>query len=88
MLKDCKCGDPRFPVPDGHVHCEAANPVASKNSLKKKKKKWFNKDYNFNFRKMSINFGKFMVYGKFKENLKEKKKIEKFFIGFTYEWYK
>lgn len=23
-----------------------------------------------------------MVYGKFKENLKEKKKIEKFFIGF------
>lgn len=37
---------------------------------------------------MSINFGKFMVYGKFKENLKEKKKIEKFFIGFTYEWYK
>ncbi|KHN88487.1 Degenerin mec-4 [Toxocara canis] len=30
VLKDCQCGDPRFPVPEGHTHCEAADPVARK----------------------------------------------------------
>ncbi|GMT05278.1 hypothetical protein PENTCL1PPCAC_27452, partial [Pristionchus entomophagus] len=28
VLKECLCGDPRFPVPDGKKHCEAADPVA------------------------------------------------------------
>lgn len=28
VLKECKCGDPRFPVPEGVHHCEAADPVA------------------------------------------------------------
>ncbi|KAE9414547.1 hypothetical protein Angca_007670 [Angiostrongylus cantonensis] len=30
VLKQCKCGDPRFPVPEGVKHCEAADPVARK----------------------------------------------------------
>ncbi|KJH52915.1 degenerin [Dictyocaulus viviparus] len=30
VLKECKCGDPRFPVPEGVKHCEAADPVARK----------------------------------------------------------
>ncbi|KAK6765985.1 hypothetical protein RB195_025725 [Necator americanus] len=30
VLKECKCGDPRFPVPAGVTHCEAADPVAPK----------------------------------------------------------
>uniref|UniRef100_A0A183D4I1 Amiloride-sensitive sodium channel n=1 Tax=Gongylonema pulchrum TaxID=637853 RepID=A0A183D4I1_9BILA len=29
VLKDCHCGDPRFPVPAGHKHCQATDPVAS-----------------------------------------------------------
>uniref|UniRef100_A0A7E4V225 Amiloride-sensitive sodium channel n=1 Tax=Panagrellus redivivus TaxID=6233 RepID=A0A7E4V225_PANRE len=28
VLKDCHCGDPRFPVPEGSHHCEAADHVA------------------------------------------------------------
>ncbi|KAK6765984.1 hypothetical protein RB195_025725 [Necator americanus] len=27
VLKECKCGDPRFPVPAGVTHCEAADPM-------------------------------------------------------------
>ncbi|CEF63897.1 Na+ channel, amiloride-sensitive family and Degenerin family-containing protein [Strongyloides ratti] len=30
VLKDCLCGDPRFPVPDGTNHCQATDPVARK----------------------------------------------------------
>ncbi|VDK46802.1 unnamed protein product [Anisakis simplex] len=30
VLKDCHCGDPRFPVPEGHTHCDATDPVARK----------------------------------------------------------
>uniref|UniRef100_A0A914Y447 Degenerin mec-4/10 cytosolic domain-containing protein n=1 Tax=Panagrolaimus superbus TaxID=310955 RepID=A0A914Y447_9BILA len=30
VLKDCRCGDPRFPVPLGSRHCEAADPKARK----------------------------------------------------------
>ncbi|TMS36269.1 hypothetical protein L596_003474 [Steinernema carpocapsae] len=30
VLKDCQCGDPRFPVPPGFTHCEAADPAARK----------------------------------------------------------
>ncbi|KAE9550741.1 hypothetical protein FO519_006042 [Halicephalobus sp. NKZ332] len=30
VLKDCQCGDPRFPVPDKHHHCRAADAVARK----------------------------------------------------------
>uniref|UniRef100_A0AC35U3A0 Degenerin n=1 Tax=Rhabditophanes sp. KR3021 TaxID=114890 RepID=A0AC35U3A0_9BILA len=30
VLKDCHCGDPRFPVPEGHSHCKAIDPVARK----------------------------------------------------------
>uniref|UniRef100_A0A0K0FB83 Amiloride-sensitive sodium channel n=1 Tax=Strongyloides venezuelensis TaxID=75913 RepID=A0A0K0FB83_STRVS len=30
VLKDCLCGDPRFPVPDGTTHCQATDPVARK----------------------------------------------------------
>uniref|UniRef100_A0A915D8L0 Degenerin mec-4/10 cytosolic domain-containing protein n=1 Tax=Ditylenchus dipsaci TaxID=166011 RepID=A0A915D8L0_9BILA len=29
-LKECKCGDPRFPVPLGHSHCQADDSVARK----------------------------------------------------------
>lgn len=29
ILRECNCGDPRFPVPDGMQHCKAADPVAS-----------------------------------------------------------
>uniref|UniRef100_A0A1I8E8K1 Amiloride-sensitive sodium channel n=1 Tax=Wuchereria bancrofti TaxID=6293 RepID=A0A1I8E8K1_WUCBA len=28
VLKDCHCGDPRFPVPPGHKHCKATDPAA------------------------------------------------------------
>nr|AAC47264.1 MEC-4 [Caenorhabditis briggsae] len=28
VLKECRCGDPRFPVPEGARHCDAADPVA------------------------------------------------------------
>uniref|UniRef100_A0AC34PWH4 Uncharacterized protein n=1 Tax=Panagrolaimus sp. JU765 TaxID=591449 RepID=A0AC34PWH4_9BILA len=30
VLKDCHCGDPRFPVPSGYHHCEAADVIARK----------------------------------------------------------
>uniref|UniRef100_A0A7I4KHJ7 BMA-MEC-4 n=1 Tax=Brugia malayi TaxID=6279 RepID=A0A7I4KHJ7_BRUMA len=28
VLKDCQCGDPRFPLPSGHKHCKATDPSA------------------------------------------------------------
>uniref|UniRef100_A0A0N5AKK7 Amiloride-sensitive sodium channel n=1 Tax=Syphacia muris TaxID=451379 RepID=A0A0N5AKK7_9BILA len=28
VLKECGCGDPRFPVPDGFMHCRPENDVA------------------------------------------------------------
>ena len=27
VLRDCGCGDPRFPVPDGTRPCHAFNPI-------------------------------------------------------------
>uniref|UniRef100_A0A0N4ZIN7 Acid-sensing ion channel 5 n=1 Tax=Parastrongyloides trichosuri TaxID=131310 RepID=A0A0N4ZIN7_PARTI len=30
VLKDCLCGDPRFPVPDDAKHCQATDPIARK----------------------------------------------------------